>query len=80
GVTITLTVPAAQWNQVRDTVDLESEYQNYFQTQSKVLDTQFPINWQASYYFFAIPPSQLQLNSKLAQTVGWAGGTFDPLQ
>src|SRR5437763_297112 len=80
GVTITLTVPAAQWNQVRDTVDLESEYQNYFQTQSKVLDTQFPINWQASYYFFAIPASQLQLNSKLAQTVGWAGGTFDPLQ
>jgi hypothetical protein len=43
-------------------------------------DTQQPINWKSTYYFFAIPPSHLQLNSKLAQTIGWAGGTFDPLQ
>jgi len=80
GVRITLTVPDSAWKKVRDTVDLQSEYPNFFQTQVIVLDTQYPINWQPNYYFFAIPTTQTDLNSHLAQTMGWAGGTFDPLQ
>ncbi|HYT71715.1 MAG TPA: RagB/SusD family nutrient uptake outer membrane protein [Gemmatimonadales bacterium] len=79
-VTIALKVPVADWLLVRDTVDLDSKYPDYFDTQVKLLDTQFDINWQPNYYFFAIPPSQRQTNGNLEQTMGWAGGTFDPLQ
>jgi hypothetical protein len=46
----------------------------------KLLDNQFAISWKPEYYFFAIPNQHLQLNSKLEQTKGWSGGTFDPLQ
>jgi hypothetical protein len=79
-VTTTLLVPPAQWNQMRDTVNLDSTYQQYFAQRVDSLDTQFPINWRPNYYFFAIPPAQRERNSNLAQTVGWSDGTFDPLQ
>ena len=58
---------------------LNSHYPEYFTDMTKLLDTQFDINWKPEYYFFAIPSRHLQLNSKLEQTKGWAGGTFDPL-
>ncbi|QZE12979.1 RagB/SusD family nutrient uptake outer membrane protein [Halosquirtibacter laminarini] len=32
-----------------------------------------------TYYFYAIPRKHLERNSKLEQTKGWEGGTFDPL-
>ncbi len=80
GLKITLLVPAATWNQVRDTVDLDATYGQYFAHQVISLDPQFTIAWKSNYYFYAIPPSHLQLNSNLKQTIGWAGGTFDPLQ
>lgn len=79
GLKITLLVPAATWNQVRDTVDLDATYGQYFTHQVISLDPQFTIAWKPNYYFYAIPPSHLQLNSNLKQTMGWAGGTFDPL-
>ena len=79
GLTTTLKVPTTQWNQVRDTVQLDSTYQNYFDSQVVDLDTQQAIAWLSNYYFFAIPTNQLQLNKNLQQTMGWAGGTFDPL-
>lgn len=60
--------------------ELQATYDQYFQHQVVILDTQFPINWKPEYYFFAIPTQHLQLNSNLEQTQGWAGGTFDPLQ
>lgn len=59
---------------------LQANYDQYFQHQTVILDTQFPINWKPEYYFFAIPTQHLQLNSNLEQTQGWTGGTFDPLQ
>jgi starch-binding outer membrane protein, SusD/RagB family len=59
---------------------VDANYTQYFDQQVITLDTQFPINWKPEYYFFAIPTSHLQLNSNLEQTVGWAGGTFDPLK
>lgn len=60
--------------------ELQATYDQYFQHQTVILDTQFPINWKPEYYFFAIPTQHLQLNSNLEQTLGWTGGTFDPLQ
>lgn len=80
GLRINLTVPKDQWDAVRPTVNLETDYDQYFQNEVVELDTQFDINWKASYYFFAIPSEHLRLNSKLEQTAGWAGGTFDPLK
>ena len=75
----TLTVPAAQFKLVRDTVNLDSTYQNYFQSQVDTLDWLSAINWQPNYYFFGIPQGHIDLNSNIKQSVGW-GGTFDPLQ
>jgi hypothetical protein len=59
---------------------LDQNYATYFDNKLKSLDTQFDINWKPEYYFFAIPQQHLQLNSKLEQTKGWTGGTFDPLK
>jgi len=59
---------------------VEANYTQYFDQQVITMDTQFPINWKPEYYFFAIPTENLQLNSKLKQTNGWSGGTFDPLK
>lgn len=64
---------------VRDTVDLESRYDEFFGHEVIELDTQFDINWRPNYYFYAIPPDHITLNKRLEQTMGWAGGTFDPL-
>jgi starch-binding outer membrane protein, SusD/RagB family len=80
GLRITLKVPTASWLAVRDTVNLDVRYRDFFNHQVINLDTQQVINWRSNYYFFAIPPEHLQLNSKLQQTTGWAGGTFDPLK
>lgn len=80
GVKISLKIPAAQWLAIRDTVNLDATYAQYFKTDVIDQDTKFTINWQPNYYFYAIPPSQLQLNSNLLQTNGWAAGAFDPLK
>jgi hypothetical protein len=81
GLEITLLVPAdTTWLRVRDTVNLDATYQAYFAQRVGTLDTRYTINWQPNYYFYAIPRGHLDLNSNLKQTVGWQGGTFDPLQ
>lgn len=87
GHTITLKVPATQWNNLRNSMTpqqlydlLQTSYTTYFDHTVKLLDTQFDIDWKPEYYFFAIPTSTLELNSNLEQTKGWANGTFDPLQ
>jgi hypothetical protein len=80
GLRTTLKVSTDEWNAVKDTVNLATEYDRYFDQSVIELDTQQPIEWQPNYYFYAIPSEHLQLNSNLEQTQGWAGGTFDPLQ
>jgi len=87
GLTITLKISADEWNSLKSSMSSEElrnylaqHYTDIFSDKTKVVDTQFDINWQPEYYFFAIPSTQLQLNSKLQQTMGWDGGTFDPLQ
>jgi hypothetical protein len=87
GLNINLKISKGDWNHLRDSLSsqemvslLNRSYTNYFDDEIKVLDTQFDINWKPEYYFFAIPNEHLQLNSNLEQTMGWAGGTFDPLK
>lgn len=87
GLTIELIVPVEEWENLVNSMSaqdlithLNEHYTDYFAHQVKEIDTQFDINWQENYYFYAIPLEHLQLNSNLEQTAGWPGGTFDPLQ
>jgi len=38
------------------------------------------INYPTTYYFYPLPPNFLQTSPALQQTIGWPGGSFDPLQ
>ncbi|HEX5555332.1 MAG TPA: RagB/SusD family nutrient uptake outer membrane protein, partial [Chitinophagaceae bacterium] len=83
GITIdldTAAISASDFAAARDTMNLDEAYSKYFTIQSKVLDTKYKIDWQPNYYFFAIPQQSIDNNTKLLQTKGWPGGTFDPLQ
>ena len=65
----------------QEVIDLMNQnYTDYFTHQVVERDIQFDINWKPEYYFYAIPQQHTQLNSNLKQTMGWPGGTFDPLQ
>lgn len=87
GYTVELKIPEQQWDQIRSSNTsqsmlnlLDQHYTDYFKNEVNLLDTKFSINWKPEYYFFAIPSKYLQLDSKLEQTDGWPGGTFDPLK
>jgi hypothetical protein len=87
GLKVTLKISTSDWNTLRNSMSseallnhLDQHYTEIFQDEVRVVDTQFDINWKPEYYFFAIPSGELQLNSNLEQTNGWAGGTFDPLK
>lgn len=65
----------------QEVIDLMNQnYTDYFVHNLVERDIQFDINWKPEYYFYAIPQEHTQLNSNLKQTMGWPGGTFDPLQ
>lgn len=55
-------------------------YSTYFTHEVIPLDTKGPINYHDEYYFYAIQKTNLDKNPNLQQTIGWDGGTFDPLQ
>lgn len=59
---------------------LNISYTDYFKDSVMVVDRQFDINWQPEYYFYAIHPDHIELNNNLEQTLGWTGGTFNPLE
>lgn len=87
GYRIELIVSEEEWEAIRNAMTseelidhLNENYTDYFEHHLRELDTQFDINWPENYYFFAIPSEHLQLNSNLEQTLGWPGGTFDPLK
>jgi starch-binding outer membrane protein, SusD/RagB family len=62
-------------------IDLMNQnYTDYFVNKVVDRDIQFDISWKPEYYFYALPQTHTQLNSNLKQTMGWPGGTFDPLQ
>ena len=68
------------FNAIRDNISLDEAYEKYFEIVPKVLDSNNPINWQSNYYFFGIPTQAIQNDPLLKQTMGWEGGTFDPLK
>lgn len=61
-------------------INLKTNYFDYFTETEKLLDMNNEINFKNEYYFYAIPLTHLQKNPNLQQTSGWDGGTFDPLQ
>ncbi|WP_423735821.1 RagB/SusD family nutrient uptake outer membrane protein [Chitinophaga caseinilytica] len=61
-------------------VNLNTNYSTYFTDAVIDLDLTNTINFRDNYYFAAIPMTHLEKNPKLQQTLGWDGGTFDPLQ
>jgi hypothetical protein len=64
---------------MRDTIDIETDYETYFMVQLKNMDTQYIIDYQQPLYnFFAIPQNLLDRSPAVKQTLGWENGTFDP--
>ena len=65
--------------EIENTTDFDNDYTKYFHDEFYNTDRTYTIDFKDNYYFFAIPQSQLQTNSKIEQTKGWEDGTFDPL-
>jgi hypothetical protein len=66
-----------------DDYDYETEYSRFFVDEVILVDREFDINFLDNYYFYGIPNSHLQTNSKLQQTAGWpdnGSGLFDPYE
>lgn len=66
----------------RDTININNQasYNAAFTTATFPLDTTSPINFPTTYYFYALPTGFLTSSIAIEQTIGWPGGTFDPLQ
>jgi len=90
-ITLKTTGVPADFATTRDNLDLDLVYTNYFTLTTtagaptvRVLDTPASftnggIFWRREYYYFALPQQSIDNNPKLAQTIDWPGGTFDPL-
>jgi hypothetical protein len=65
----------------RDTANLNnpSVYTAMFTTSTYSLDTSTPINYPTTYYFYPLPTNFRTSSVVIEQTIGWPGGTFDPL-
>ena len=79
GVLPKLNIPEEEFNKIKDTADFENNYATYFRDSLAILDKNFTIDFKDNYYFYAIPNKYLETNSKMEQTQGWSGGTFNPL-
>ena len=66
---------------VRDTINLDENFEQYFYTEIWVKDQLSEINYpQPLYNFYAIPPPMLDRSPAVEQTLGWDNGTYDPLE
>ncbi|TKC10115.1 RagB/SusD family nutrient uptake outer membrane protein [Pedobacter polaris] len=76
-----LDITNAQAFKPRDTITVtNSDVINKVFTLSVVsLDTAQPISFPTTYYFYPLPTGFLTSSVKIEQTIGWSGGTFDPL-
>ncbi|MFT2009982.1 RagB/SusD family nutrient uptake outer membrane protein [Pontibacter sp. 13R65] len=67
--------------EIRDNIDLDTEFDTYFTIEEWLLDEESAINYpQPQYNFFAIPSNILDRSPAVEQTMGWGSGSFDPLQ
>jgi hypothetical protein len=66
----------------RDTANLNNitVYNAMFTVTTTPLDATQSINIPETYYFYPLPSNFLGSSFVLQQTIGWPGGTFDPLQ
>jgi starch-binding outer membrane protein, SusD/RagB family len=87
GLYTMLLVPKSELNSLQASMSaaslvnhLSTNYTEYFKDSIMQVDRQFNINWKPEYYFYAIHPDNIELNTNLEQTVGWPGGTFNPLE
>ncbi|MFM6983655.1 MAG: RagB/SusD family nutrient uptake outer membrane protein [Chitinophagaceae bacterium] len=65
----------------RDTININNvtTVNKVFTSTTFSLDTTTPINYPTTYYFYPLPTNFLTSTVKIEQTLGWSGGTFDPL-
>ena len=75
-----LKISQEEFDKIKDNVDIDKDKDTYFRDSLVVLDTKFDIDFKVNYYFYAIPNKHLETNSKLEQTQGWDGGTFNPYE
>ncbi len=66
---------------VRDTITITNttSVNRFFTPSLTSLDTTTPINFPMNYYFYPLPTNFLLSSIKIEQTLGWPGGSFDPL-
>lgn len=66
----------------RDTADFTNiaVYKALFTPSVANVDATSAINFPTNYYFYPLPTAFRNSSFKLEQTIGWPGGTFDPLQ
>ncbi|MDR1098538.1 MAG: RagB/SusD family nutrient uptake outer membrane protein [Tannerella sp.] len=76
----TLLIPMDDFMSIKDRVDWNQDYSLYFEDTVDELDKTNVINFRDNYYFYAIPNTHLERNSRLEQTQGWENGTFNPLE
>jgi len=74
----------ASGGRVCDTINVNNraEYAKFFSTATASIEpaTTPVINYPTNYYFYPLPQNFISTSSVIQQTVGWPGGTFDPLQ
>jgi hypothetical protein len=79
---IYLDKPDALGIKPRDTANLNNPavYTAMFTVAVASLEGSNVISMPDKYYFYALPNFFNQATYTMAQTMGWAGGTFNPLQ
>lgn len=80
GILPKLKVSITEFEELKDKINIDKDYTTYFKDSIVVLDQKYAINFQNNYYFYAIPNSHLERNSKLQQTQEWDNGTFNPYE
>ncbi len=77
-------VPDVTGARICDTINVNyrSSYRKFFNPSIISIEpTTAPvINYPVTYYFYPLPQVLLTSNPSVQQTVGWPGGSFDPLQ
>jgi hypothetical protein len=66
----------------RDTININNKdsYQKVFKVEVVSLDGANFINYPSNYYYYPLPSGFLNSSYVIEQTIGWPGGTFDPLK
>jgi len=81
---IYMDVPDVTGARVCDTINVNNRttYRKFFTPSFITIEpsTAPVINYPTNYYFYPLPQVLLTSNPSIQQTIGWPGGSFDPLQ